>query len=1054
MKASSRYFRRNNNILLTSFLVVIIVSTVSCTNSRNSVKTGTQTQSVTETKPDTKVEAPPTATAEVPQRTLTEQEKHEPENALQGLVAYNGLEVHTVATEPMLKNPTNIDVDDRGRIWVTEAYNYRPAITGNPTNPQGDRIIILEDKDGDGKAESEKVFYQGPELNAPLGICVLGNRVLVSQSPYIWAFYDDNGDDKADRKEILFQGIGGEQHDHGAHAFTFGPDGKLYFNLGNEGRTLKDKNGNIVLDQYGVEITAKNYKEGMVLRCNPDGSNVEVLAQNFRNPYEVAVDSYGTLWQSDNDDDGNRGVRINYVMDYGNYGYKDEMTGAGWQENRTNIEDSIPLRHWHLNDPGVVPNLLQTYAGSPTGMMVYEGNLLPKVFHDQMIHTDAGPNVVRSYPVTKTGAGYSAEVVNILKGERDRWFRPADVCVAPDGSLIIADWYDPGVGGHQAGDQTKGRIYRVAPPGAKYVIQQQDYTTPEGAIVALQNPNLSVRFKAWTALQSMKEKAVPALEKLWNTADNPKMRARAFWVLVKMEGANATQYIQQAIGQNIPELRIVGLRAARELNADVVGVVRQLVNDPDIQVRRECLIALHHNSSSQAPALWATLAAQYDGQDRWYLEAAGIGADKQWDTFFPVYVSQVKDPLQTKASRDIVWRARTDEAIPYIAKLASQQSVPVNERLRYFRAFDFNKGPLKSKLLLAMIKNNSAEDLDINKLVLHHLDINSVKNSAPAQKALKDILKAVQGTPEYMELVRRYELKDQNNQLVELAISKYQQPMGRDAAGMLLKFDGSPLAWKVLNGKDSARTNAFLTSLGRVGSKESLDMLQAIVMSKTYPAQLREQAARRIGRSGGGEYLVLNLLKTKKIPEQFIPAAVASVQGAWRKAVRNEAASYLPNATSNTVEKKVPEIADLGSLKANIAGGKGVFTNTCSVCHQVNNEGLDFGPKLTEIGAKYPREGLLEAIVHPSKGISFGYEGWEIKLKDGSNLTGIITSKTETDIDIKFPGGAKQHIKTRDVKSMKELKESMMPEGLHESMSKQDLVNLLGYLESLKKKQM
>jgi putative membrane-bound dehydrogenase-like protein len=156
---------------------------------------------------------------------LTEEQRHLPENALRGLEVGEGLEVVPVATEPMLKNPTNMDVDDRGRIWITEAYNYRPAINGNPTNPAGDRIIILEDLNGDGHADTTKVFYQGPEINAPLGVSVMGNRVIVSQSPYVWSFYDDNGDDKADRKEILFQGIGGEQHDHGVHSFTFGPDG-------------------------------------------------------------------------------------------------------------------------------------------------------------------------------------------------------------------------------------------------------------------------------------------------------------------------------------------------------------------------------------------------------------------------------------------------------------------------------------------------------------------------------------------------------------------------------------------------------------------------------------------------------------------------------------------------------------------------------------------------------------------------------------------------------------------------------------------------------------
>src|SRR6187549_375619 len=152
----------------------------------------------------------------------------------------------------------------------------------------------------------------------------------------------------------------------------------------------------------------------MVFRCNLDGREVEMLAWNFRNNWEVSVDSFGTLWQSDNDDDGNKGVRINYVMEFGNYGYSDEMTGAGWQSARLGIESEIPQRHWHLNDPGVVPNLLQTGAGSPTGMVIYEGSLLPVQFRDQIIHADAGPNVVRSYPVKKNGAGYTADTINIL----------------------------------------------------------------------------------------------------------------------------------------------------------------------------------------------------------------------------------------------------------------------------------------------------------------------------------------------------------------------------------------------------------------------------------------------------------------------------------------------------------------------------------------------------------------------------------------------------------------------------------------------------------------
>jgi putative membrane-bound dehydrogenase-like protein len=983
---------------------------------------------------------------------LTEEQKHLPENALKGLVVANGLEIRTMATEPLLKNPTNIDVDERGRVWVTEAYNYRPSINGNPTNALGDRIMILEDNNGDGKTDTAKIFYQGPEIDAPLGICVLGNKVIVSQSPNIWVFYDDNNDDKADRKEILFQGIGGEQHDHGVHAFTFGPDGKLYFNFGNEGKQLKDKNGKPVLDQDGDIINNKKYKQGMVFRCDPDGSHVECLANNFRNPYEVAVDSYGTLWQSDNDDDGNRSTRINYVMEYGNYGFTDEMTGAGWRASRTNVEDSIPLKHWHLNDPGVVPNLLQTFAGSPTGMLVYEGSLLPKEFYGQLIHCDAGPNVVRRYAVQKSNAGYTAEIINIVKGEKDQWFRPADVCVAPDGSLIIADWYDPGVGGHAAGDQTRGRIYRVAPQSSPYNIPKQDYNSVQGAIAALQNPNLSTRYHAWSVLQQMGASAMPELEKLWRSAGaDPRMRARAFWVLVKMPKANASQYIQQAIQDNNPDLRITGLRAARQLNANVIDVVSRLVNDNDPQVRRECALALRHNKAPQAASLWVALAKHYDGKDRWYLEALGIGADKQWDNFFAAYQKELKDSLLTEASRNIVWRARTDTALPYLARFALDPQVTLNERLKYFRAFDFNSGALKSKLLLKIINENSSNDTSLNKLALHALDVKTVRSSPIAQKALMNVLQSVNGTDEYIDLVKKYEVRSQNENLLRLAISKPHQSVGRNAAGLLLELGGSNLLWKTINGKDTAQQDSILIALANVGSKSSIDILQTVALSKKYAMSLRKSAAHKIGNSWGGEERVLEILKAKKVPTALIPDVVASVSGAWRGSIRTEAAGYLPDAGKNKTTKPAPTMKELAALKPDVENGRKVFMNICSICHQVNTTGYDFGPKLTEIGSKLPKEALLEAIVHPSAGIAFGYEGWQIKMKDGSTLSGVIASKTETDIILKLPGGSSKEIKTADIISMMQLKESMMPDGLYQNISQQDLASLLQYLAGLKK---
>ncbi len=642
-------------------------------------------------------------------------EVHDAENAVAQLDVHEDLEATLFASEPMMTNPSNIEIDHRGRAWVCEIVNYRRH---QNKRPEGDRIVILEDTNGDGKADKETVFHQAPDFKSPHGICVLptvsgkGTKAIVSYGDKVVVMTDADGDDKADKQEVLFSGIAGTQHDHGIHAFVFGPDGKLYFNFGNSGRHLKDKDGKVVVDKAGNEIVAnrKPYQEGMVFRCNMDGSEVETLGWNFRNNWEVTVDSYGALWQSDNDDDGNRGVRINFVMEFGNYGYKDELTGAGWKSKRTNLEKEVPLQHWHLNDPGVMPNLLQTGAGSPTGITVYEGDLLPEVFQGQVIHTDAGPNICRAYPAKPDGAGYSAEIVNILDGKRNKWFRPSDVAVATDGSLIVADWYDPGVGGHNAGDLDRGRLFRVTPAGQgeKYAPPKFDFSAAEGCVEALKNANYAVRYIAWTSLHEMGEKAYAALQALAKD-DNPIYRARALWLLGKAEGGGQ-KAVNQALADTDPEIRAMGIRLGRQLVAadakiDAAAMLKQTAADKSPAVRRECAVAIADLQPDNAPQLWAQLAMQHDGKDRWYLEALGIAARGNWDACLAVYLEEVgeDDAVKTAAGRDIIWRSRAKGSPALLAKILKAEDTAEEAKPRYFRAFDFLSGPEKDEALKSLL---------------------------------------------------------------------------------------------------------------------------------------------------------------------------------------------------------------------------------------------------------------------------------------------------------------------------------------------------------------
>ncbi len=971
---------------------------------------------------------------------------HDPAKATSYLDASQDLEVTLFCSEPQMTNPTNIDVDALGRVWVCDVQNYRGH---NGLRREGDRILVMQDTTGAGKADKVTTFYQGRDIDSALGVCVLGNKVLVSCSPNIWEFTDD-GTGKAAKKEALFTKTGNPQHDHNAHAFVFGPDGKLYWNCGNEGHSVHDAHGQPVTDLEGnvVNDSGHPYRDGMVFRCNPDGSQFETLGWNFRNDYEVCVDSFGTMWQSDNDDDGNRGVRIVYVMEHGNYGYKDEMTGAGWNSPYLGQPAEIPLRHWHLSDPGVVPNLLQTGAGAPCGILVNEGDLLPAVFHNQIIHADAGPSIVRSYPVTNDGAGYKATIVDILSGARNRWFRPVDVCIAPDGSLFIADWYDPGVGGHAQADTDRGRIFRIAPKGSKYVVPKFDFDTIDGAIEALKNPCLAVRYLAWTKLHAAGASAEPALEKLYQS-DNPRYRARALWLLTKIEG-HAKQHIETALKDASSDIRITALRAAREINLDVIPLVSGLVHDSSAQVRRECALSLRHNASPQAAELWAELAMQHDGKDRWYLEALGIGADRQWDTYFATWLKRVGTDWNSPGGRDIVWRSRSKDAMPLLAKLIVDSATSEADRVRYFRAFDFQTDASKQAVLVGLLAGHAPQQTEIATLALKQLH-GAAANTPELKAALDQTLDASRGTDQFVDLVAAFHRTDRADDLLAIALTQSDSTLGVKAAQQLLTFGQRDLFRKPLAGDDATAQKA-LTVLGLTQDRAAVEMLLAVLLDAKRTAAVRAAAVEALGHSGNGQIDLFNLAARGKVPvdQEFNVAKVLSE--AQNPRIREEIHNYL-KLPETAGGGKLPPLAELVKRRGNLDHGKIVFntTGTCVKCHTIAGVGKEVGPNLSEIGDKATRDFLYESILFPSAAIAHNYETFRLDLENGTSVTGLITSETADSVTIKSADAIVHTYKKSEVDTKTQLKLSIMPADLQKLMTVDDLVDVVEYLTTCKK---
>lgn len=966
---------------------------------------------------------------------LSEAEKRDPSHAIDGLDLLDPeLEITLFASEPMMSNPTNMDIDDKGRIWICEAYNYRNALNPrNPYNKKGDRILILEDTDHDGKADKSTVFYQGEDINAALGIAVLGNKVYVSCSPNVLVFTDENQDDVPDSKEVMFTGIGGIQHDHGMHAFVFGPDGKLYFNYGNEGKGLLTRNKEPIKDELGniIKGDGKPYREGMVYRSELDGSNVEILAWNFRNNYELTLDSYGTMWQSDNDDDGNRSTRINYVMPHGNYGYKDEMTGADWRVRRTNLEDSVYQQHWHLNDPGVVPNLLQTYAGSPTGIVLYEGDLLPQKYRNQIIHCDAGPNIVRAYPAQKSGAGYKAKILPILDGsKKDKWFRPSDVTVAPDGSIYISDWYDPGVGGHAMGDSLRGRVFRIAPKNHRPTVPKFIYSDPSEAIVALQNPNQAVRFKAFMALKSLGKAAENNLKELAKN-QNTRMAARAYWLLAQIDN----KYITEASNSKNEDVRIQAIRMASELLKNPHAFYLKMSNDASIQVKREIAVEIRHKKYSD---VWLKLAEAYDGGDRWYLEALGIGADLDWDNCLKLLKENNESNwLKTDKTKDLVWRSRGLKTKVLLAEIIKNS--PESQKGKYYRAFDFQDNTDKNDILLGLIKNAKSTEEKVT--IFKHFDQATIHGNPTFNKELPLLMAGIKSELDFLEIVDKYSIKSQFSRLHKLAMTNSNTNISTSAATICVKNHGTLGLETELKNKTNAKK--AIDVYGEVDKANVTAILIKTFTNKKLSHSLREQAIEEmIGWES--EETLWKLTQAGKIPKEFLPIVENILKQTWHSDIRVAASKYFVNGEE---EQKI-NTTNVLSQSGNLSSGKQLFETYCTTCHVANNKGTDFGPGLSQIGKKLSKEGLLNAIINPSEGISFGYEGQNITLFDGSMYQGILTSKTENDFMIKYPGQSKVNIvKRKDVKQILAMEESIMPKF---PLKEQELADLVGYLETLK----
>ena len=319
------------------------------------------------------------------------------------------------------------------------------------------------------------------------------------------------------------------------------------------------------------------------------------------------------------------------------------------------------------------------------------------------------------------------------------------------------------------------------------------------------------------------------------------------------------------------------------------------------------------------------------------------------------------------------------------------------------------------------------------------------------KEAVFRVLERTRGTPNFVKLVRHFQIPNQETGLLEVVLA---QPMAESAEAMrlLLAGDVAPLQ-QALTGTNVSVVLKVVETLGNAGEKQANPLLLAIVTDAKKDAAVRRQAVRSLVKTADGAREVLRLAKDDQLALDLrFTAANALSLVRWEE-IKKEAATVLPPAQGQNAVP-LPPLDKLLAMKGDPHNGARIFTNTipgCSACHVVHGQGTELGPNLSEVGTKLGKDALYEAILEPSAGISFGFEAFNVTLKSGDEYYGLIASESADELTLKAVGGITTRIKKSDITSRQQSKVSLMPTGLQVGLTTQELVDLIEYLASLKK---
>jgi putative membrane-bound dehydrogenase-like protein len=935
-----------------------------------------------------------------------------PEESVKRFKVHPDYEVKVFAAEPDIINPIAFTVDEKGRLWVVECYEY-PKRTQKGKKPR-DRIKILEDTDGDGKADKVTIWAEGKDFpttayptgfDLATGIEVGHGGVFLGAAPFLWFLRDQHGEGKCNSYSMLLRGFGSQDTHETLNTFQWGPDSRLY-----------GLHGVFTHSQVGeVKMNAAVWRYGF--RDN----RFEVFAEGTSNPWGMDFDSRGQCFLAC--------CVIPHLFHISPGGTYKRQAGGSFNPYAYGLLNEI-CDHTHHKESG----------WAHAGLLYLEGEHVPKELQGSLIMGSIHGCCIKRNVLKKNGSTFIGSRAPDFLTSDDKNLRPINLRWGPDGSIYLIDWHDQNPC-HQAPpnswDMTHGRIYKIQRKGTKKSEPVDLAKKSSKELVEL----LKVDNPWWhrSAIRLLGERrdrsVIPALEKMTRESRNELHALRAQWALHAVGGFTEKTALH-LLENSEKAQRVWAVRFLSEqdkLSKEAASALAKLAeHDSAPEVRLELASAARRLRDEHALPVLDYLMRHKEGAK---------------DPCLPLMIWLAYEPRLTKDPDSALgWQESnapgnaliTNDIVPRAMRRLASTGVQKNLSLCLLFIGGVHDSGVRSKALEGMILALQNQLLD-----------------APAEWKVvyADLLK--DKDVEVQRLARKLAVNFRDPEVVRSALaivrdnakSRSERLDAIRALGVTLPPEGREVLTKIIQSEKDIEMRC--EACRALSGFDGPDIAKRVLESwKNYPPPVRSEAVNLLASRKEWATALLKAVGDKKVPRTDLTDSTILRLRAFKDAKMEARIKEVWGEIRDTpadLAKLIDRMrGELHSGPASFERGRKVFDNHCAKCHQFDGRGHEVGPNLD--GAARDIEYLLVNVLDPNRVVGAPYFTRQVILKSGKIESGLLAEEDEQSITLKGENAARKVIQRKDIEEIMVSPKSVMPEGLAGTMSVQDFRDLVRYV--------